>query len=165
MMNNSLIDFSDMINYVLDEFEHDTSFLSEVSNKYKYFLVDEYQDTNQLQNTIIFNLVDENNEKNIFVVGDDDQIIYGFQGAKLDTIENFLKKYPETKVICLEENNRSTQSILDFSYAVISQDEKRLENNAAFKSKNISKKLIAKNPKITQFDKKVRLLHFGEYLQ
>ena len=165
MMNNSLIDFSDMINYVLNEFEKDSSFLSEVSNKYKYFLVDEYQDTNQLQNDIIFNLVDANKEKNIFVVGDDDQIIYGFQGAKLDTIENFLNKYPETKVICLEENNRSTQSILDFSYAVISQDEKRLENNAKFKSKNISKKLIAKNSEITQLDKKVRLLHFGEYLQ
>lgn len=165
MIKNSLIDFSDMINFVLNEFDKDISFLTEVSNKYKYFLVDEYQDTNQLQNSIIFNLVDANKEKNVFVVGDDDQIIYGFQGARIDTIENFLNKYPETKVICLEENNRSTQSILDFSYAVISQDEKRLENNAKFKSKNISKKLIAKNSEITKLDKKVRLLHFGEALQ
>lgn len=165
MINNNLIDFSDMITFVLDEFEKDIGFLKEVSNKYTYFLVDEYQDTNELQNAIIFNLVDSNNEKNVFVVGDDDQIIYGFQGARIDTIENFLIKYPETKVICLQENNRSTQSILDFSYAVISQDEKRLENNPTFKSKNISKKLTAKNPKITPLDKKVRLFHFGESLQ
>lgn len=165
MFNGSLIDFSDMINFVLNEFDKDAGFLSEVSNKYKYFLVDEYQDTSELQNSIIFNLVDANKEKNVFVVGDDDQIIYGFQGARIDTIENFLMKYPQTKVICLKENNRSTQSILDFSYAVISKDEKRLENNDNFKDKQISKKLTAKNPKITQLDKKVRLLHFGEMLQ
>lgn len=145
MLNNNLIDFADMINFVLDQFEEDANFLKEVSNKYKYFLVDEYQDTNDLQNSIIFNLLDGNNEKNVFVVGDDDQIIYGFQGANIDSIENFLTRYPETEVICLKESNRSTQAILDFSYAVISQDEKRLENNENFKSKNISKKLIAKN--------------------
>ena len=136
-----------------------------ISNKYKYFLVDEYQDTNQLQNAIIFSLVDANKEKNVFVVGDDDQIIYGFQGARIDTIENFLTKYPETQVICLQENNRSTQSILDFSYAVISQDEKRLENNQTFKDKHISKRLTAKNLKIIPYDKKIRMLHFGESLQ
>ena len=165
MINKNLIDFSDMITFVLDEFEKDMEFLSDVSNKYTYFLVDEYQDTNDLQNAIIFNLVEGNKEKNIFVVGDDDQIIYGFQGARIDTIENFLIKYPETQVICLQENNRSTQSILDFSYAVISQDEKRLENNKTFKDKHISKKLTAKNPKIIPLDKKVRMLHFGESLQ
>ena len=129
---NNAIDFSDMINFVLDEFENDKAFLREVSNKYRYFLVDEYQDTNNSQNSIIFNLVDSNEGKNIFVVGDDDQIIYGFQGAKLDSIENFLTKYPQTEVICLKENNRSTQSILNFSYEVISQDENRLENNKKF---------------------------------
>ena len=165
MINNNLIDFSDMINFVLDEFDKDIPFLTEVSNKYKYFLVDEYQDTNQLQNAIIFSLVDANKEKNVFVVGDDDQIIYGFQGARIDTIENFLTKYPETQVICLQENNRSTQSILDFSYAVISQDEKRLENNQTFKDKHISKRLTAKNLKIIPYDKKIRMLHFGESLQ
>ena len=165
MIEHNLIDFSDMINFVLDEFENDKAFLQEVSNKYKYFLVDEYQDTNDSQNSIIFNLVDANEEKNIFVVGDDDQIIYGFQGAKLDSIENFLTKYPQTEVICLKENNRSTQSILDFSYEVISQDENRLENNKKFQDKNISKKLTAKNPKIIPLDKKARNLHFGDSLQ
>ena len=166
MINKNLIDFSDMINLVLTSFEEDSQFLSEVSNKYKYFLVDEYQDTNDLQNQIIFNLLDGNDEKNIFVVGDDDQIIYGFQGAKSDNIENFLTKYPNTIVICLEENNRSTQTILDFSNLIVNQDENRLENNLYFKEKyNISKKLTAKNPKIIVKDKKIKRIQFGEILQ
>lgn len=165
MYKNNLIDFSDMINLVLDEFEKDKEFLSEFSNKYKYFLVDEYQDTNDLQNAIIFNLVDGNKENNIFVVGDDDQIIYGFQGAKLDSIENFLTKYPDTTVICLKESNRSTQSILDFSYAVISQDENRLEKNPKFERKGISKRLTAVNKAVLPLDRKVRHLHFGDSLQ
>lgn len=165
MINKNLIDFSDMINFVLTAFEEDEAFRKEVSNRYKYFLVDEYQDTNDLQNKIIFNLLDGNDEKNIFVVGDDDQIIYGFQGAKADNIENFLTRFPETKVICLEENNRSTQSILDFSYEVITQDSSRLENNEKFKSKNISKKLTAKSQKIIEKDKKVNRIQFGEILQ
>lgn len=166
MINKNLIDFSDMINLVLTSFEEDSQFLSEVSNKYKYFLVDEYQDTNDLQNQIIFNLLDGNDKKNIFVVGDDDQIIYGFQGAKSDNIENFLTKYPNTTVICLEENNRSTQTILDFSNLIVNQDENRLENNLYFKEKyNISKKLTAKNPKIIVKDKKIKRIQFGEILQ
>ena len=166
MINKNLIDFSDMINLVLTSFEEDSQFLSEVSNKYKYFLIDEYQDTNDLQNQIIFNLLDGNDEKNIFVVGDDDQIIYGFQGAKSDNIENFLTKYPNTTVICLEENNRSTQTILDFSNLIVNQDENRLENNLYFKEKyNISKKLTAKNPKIIVKDKKIKRIQFGEILQ
>lgn len=166
MINKNLIDFSDMINLVLTSFEEDSQFLSEVSNKYKYFLVDEYQDTNDLQNQIIFNLLDGNDEKNIFEVGDDDQIIYGFQGAKSDNIENFLTKYPNTTVICLEENNRSTQTILDFSNLIVNQDENRLENNLYFKEKyNISKKLTAKNPKIIVKDKKIKRIQFGEILQ
>ena len=165
MHSLSLIDFSDMITFVLSAFEEDISFLREVSNKYKYFLVDEYQDTNDLQNEILFHLIEGNDKKNILVVGDDDQIIYGFQGAKSDNIENFLTKYPDTKVICLEENNRSTQSILDFSYEVIQQDKSRLENNDKFKSKNINKKLTAKSEQIINKDKKIKRLQFGDTLQ
>ncbi len=166
MLNNNLIDFSDMINFVLNAFEEDEVFLREVSSKYTYFLVDEYQDTNDLQNKIIFNLVDSNPEQNIFVVGDDDQIIYGFQGAKSDNIEYFLTKYPQTKVICLEENNRSTQTILDFSNLVVMQDVNRLENNEYFKTTyNISKKLTAKNAKIIAKDKKISRLQFAETIQ
>ncbi len=165
MVQNNLIDFADMICFVLNAFEEDENFKEEVSNKYRYFLVDEYQDTNELQNKIIFNLVDANKEKNVFVVGDDDQIIYGFQGAKSDNIENFLTKYPETTVICLEENNRSTQKILDYSYELVSQDSLRLENNETFKKYNISKKLKAKNAKIIAKEREIRRIEFGDSLQ
>ncbi len=161
----SLIDFSDMIILVLNAFEEDITFLKEVSGKYKYFLVDEYQDTNELQNEIIFNLIDANEYKNILVVGDDDQIIYGFQGAKSDNIETFLTRYPQTQVICLEESNRSTQSILDFSYEVINQDKSRLENNEKFVSKGISKRLTAKSEEVIKKDKKIKRLQFGDVLQ
>ncbi len=166
MIEHNLIDFSDMICFVLNAFEENECFKQEVSNQYSYFLVDEYQDTNELQNEIIFNLVDANKEQNIFVVGDDDQIIYTFQGAKNDNIENFLNKYPQTKVICLEENNRSTQTILDLSYDLVSKDTLRLENNTNFADKyKISKKLVAKNPKITVKDRNIRRIQFGDILQ
>jgi len=125
-------------------------------------LVDEYQDTNYSQNQIVFKLAEGSNNTNIFVVGDDDQIIYGFQGAQTDNLEKFLKRYPETKVICLNENNRSTQSVLDLSYEVITQDRTRLENNKEFAQYNISKKLTAKNQKIICSDKKVKLYGFGD---
>ena len=117
------IDFYDMINMVLDKFEDENSaLLEEIAYKYEYILVDEYQDTNKSQNDIVFNLAKYC--PNIFVVGDDDQIIYTFQGANLDTIENFLNQFPDVKVICLEENNRSTQTILDVSQEIAKlQDE------------------------------------------
>lgn len=165
MSKNNLIDFADMINLVIDKFEEDKAFLAEISNKYDYFLVDEYQDTNSLQNSIIFNLIEGNKCKNIFVVGDDDQIIYGFQGAKSDNLENFLVKYPQTKVICLSENNRSAQNILDLSYKIASQNENRIENNEKFSQYNISKKLIAKNEKVISQERKVRRLQFGHVMQ
>ena len=165
MIEHNLIDFADMINLVIDKFEEDDSFTNEISNHYKYFMADEYQDTNDIQNKILFNLLDVNEQKNIFVVGDDDQIIYGFQGANSENIDNFLKKYPDTKVICLTENNRSTQSILDFSYRIVTQDSTRLENNPLFHSHNIEKQLRAVNPKVIKKEQKIRRWQFGELKQ
>lgn len=165
MFENNYIDFQDMINFVIDQFETDNLFLKEIANKYKYLMVDEYQDTNSLQNNIIFKLLDEMENKNIMVVGDDDQIIYGFQGAKLDNVENFLTKYPDTKVICLNENNRSSQNILDLSYLIINQDNNRLENNKKFNKFNITKKLKAKNNKVIEKEQKIKFYQFGETMQ
>ncbi len=165
LKQRNFIDFNDMIKLVLDAFEDNSDFLSKVAKKFSYFLVDEYQDTNPSQNQIVFKLAEGASNKNIFVVGDDDQIIYGFQGAQTDNIEFFLKKYPETKVICLDENNRSTQTILDLSYEVISQDSTRLEVNKEFSAYQITKKLTAKNEKISQKDKKVKLYSFADIKQ
>ena len=159
------IDFNDMINFVLYKFDYDETFLKNIANEYDYLLVDEYQDTNKPQNDIVIKLAKNMNSGNVFVVGDDDQIIYTFQGAKLDTIENFLKQFPETKVVCLTENMRSTQSILDFSRQIAIQDNNRLEANIEFEKYNICKELTAKNDKINQFDKPVRLYKYRDGVQ
>ncbi len=158
-------DFNDMINLVLNKFEEDPAFLSQIANKYEYILVDEYQDTNKKQNEIVFYLTKALESENVFVVGDDDQIIYTFQGARLDTVEKFLEEFPDTKVICLTENMRSTQSILNTAKKIAEQDTRRLENNPKFKKYNINKNLIAKNEKIISKDKKVRLYRYAEILQ
>lgn len=158
MENENYIDFNDMIGLVLDKFEISPAFLEKISQKYDYIMVDEYQDTNDNQNQLVFNLVSSND--NVFVVGDDDQIIFSFQGANLDTIESFLNKFPDTNVICLEENMRSTQSILDVARIISKQDARRLEINPQFSHFKISKDLIAKNEKTIQKDKKVRCIKY-----
>ena len=165
MEEQHYLDFSDMINLVLDKFEEDFAFLSKIANKYEYILVDEYQDTNKNQNELIFQLTKALDTENVFVVGDDDQIIFTFQGARLDTIEKFLEEFPQTKVICLKENMRSTQSILDISRKIAELDSRRLENNPKFEKYNIDKSLIAKNEDVIIKDKKVRLYRYADILQ
>lgn len=159
------VDFDDMINYVLDKFEDEPAFLYKVANKYKYILVDEYQDTNKNQNAIVVNLTKSLESENVFVVGDDDQIIFSFQGAKLDTIEKFLKTFPETEVICLDENMRSTQSILNTARELVLQDGNRLEENPDFRQYNINKELTAKNTALEKQNKTVRLYKYADVLQ
>ena len=165
MKENNYIDFNDMISLVLQAFETNEELLSKVASQYKYFLVDEYQDTNYSQNNIVFYLAQGSKTDNIFVVGDDDQIIYEFQGAKRDTLKKFLLKFPQTKVICLKENNRSCQNILDFSYDVISQDATRLEFDSNFSQFNIDKKLIAKRKEMLEKNNKIQVHSFGELKQ
>ena len=162
------LDFNDMINMVLDKFESNPSFLNDIANRYEYIMVDEYQDTNKSQNEIVLALSHALETENVFVVGDDDQIIYRFQGAKLETIENYLKEFPETKIICLKENMRSTQSILDAARAIIAQDPLSLINSHNFKDKDgedINKDLIAKNEEITLKDKPVRFYKYADIMQ
>ena len=119
----NLIDFSDMIDMVLTKFEEDKDFLSEIANNYEYIMVDEYQDTNASQNAIVINLAKAQTKKNVFVVGDDDQIIYRFQGADLYTVNNFRKEFLQTETICLTENRRSTQEILDIAHEIITNSD------------------------------------------
>lgn len=162
------LDFNDMINLVLNKFESNPVFLDKVANRYEFLMVDEYQDTNKPQNKIVFCLAHALETENVFVVGDDDQIIYRFQGAKLDTIENYLKEFSDTKIICLTENMRSTQSILDAARAVIAQDPLSLVNSHNFKDKDgnpIDKNLIAKDKNIIAQDKPVRFYKYADIMQ
>ena len=160
------IDFEDMINFILDKFETDPIFLDKIANKYEYIMVDEYQDTNKSQNEIVFALTHALKTQNICVVGDDDQIVYAFQGASMDTLEGYLKEFPDTEVICLTENMRSTQSVLDVAQEIIKNDSTRLEANETFKTKyKIDKSPHAKNEKIIAKDKKVQLTIFDDPAQ
>ena len=162
------LDFNDMINLVLNKFETDGAFLDKVANRYEYIMVDEYQDTNKSQNDIVFALSHALQSENIFVVGDDDQIIYRFQGAKLDTIENYLKEFPDTKIICLTSNMRSTQTILDAARAVIAQDPLSLVNTHSFKDiegNAIDKNLQACNQEIVAKTSPVRFYKYADMMQ
>ena len=165
MHSKNYVDFNDIISFVLDKFEDNPAFLDKIARKYEYILVDEYQDTNSAQNSIVFNLTEALPSGNVFVVGDDDQIIYTFQGARLDNIEKFLTKFPEAKVICLTDNMRSTQSILDVSREIANQDLRRIEINPAFSRFGICKKLISKNETISSKNKPVRCYAYADLLQ
>jgi len=109
------IDYDDMINYILEKFEDDPAFAMKISNQYDYIIIDEYQDTNRMQNELIFHLIDNSEKGNIFVVGDDKQIVNASQGARIDSMKLFSQKYNigEDDIIKFTENYRSTQIILN----------------------------------------------------
>ena len=122
------LDFDDLIMLTVELFTKFPPILREYQEKFKYILVDEYQDTNTSQYVLI-NLLAKK-YKNICVVGDESQAIYGFRGADFRNILNFEKDYPEAKIVILDQNYRSTQNILDTAHKVISkniyQKEKKL---------------------------------------
>ena len=111
------LDFDDLIMLTVKLFQENEDVLEFYRNKFKYILVDEYQDTNKAQNELIILLAGEH--RNLCVVGDDDQSIYKFRGADITNILDFEKAFPETKIIRLEQNYRSTENILDAANNVI----------------------------------------------
>ncbi|MBU4017264.1 UvrD-helicase domain-containing protein, partial [Patescibacteria group bacterium] len=132
-----IMDFSDLISNTLKLFRTRKNILSIYQNKFKYILVDEFQDTNFAQNEMAVLLAGK--EKNITVVGDDDQSIYRWRGAAISNIIQFKKHFPKAKVIALTKNYRSTQEILDSAYKLIQfNNPDRLEI-----VEKIDKKLIA----------------------
>ncbi len=122
--NNSL-DFDDLIMQTIVLFLKHPEILEKYQDKFRYIMVDEYQDTNHAQYKLI-NLLSRKH-KNIFVVGDDWQSIYRWRGADIRNILEFEKNYPGAKTILLEQNYRSTQEILDVSYSIISKNINRKE--------------------------------------
>jgi DNA helicase-2/ATP-dependent DNA helicase PcrA len=122
---NSALDFDDLLLKPLELFEKFPAILKKYQDQYNYVLVDEYQDTNKPQFKLIHSLAYHHRE--ICVVGDDDQSIYGWRGADISNILNFEKAFGESKVFKLEQNYRSTQNILDAAYHVISKNGKRAE--------------------------------------
>ncbi len=136
-------DYQDMILWVVRAFEKDDWLLAGYQERYQYVLVDEFQDTNGSQKRLLDLLMAYwSDNPNLFVVGDDDQAIFKFQGANLANITEINEKY-NPQIIVLEENYRSTQNILDGSKALIEQNTDRLVNQS---DGDLSKNLIAANP-------------------
>ena len=117
------VDFDDLILLVLQLFEEHPDALEACRAKYKYVMVDEYQDTNAVQFQLVHHLTKEH--RNFCVVGDDDQSIYGWRGAEVANLLNLEQHFPEVKVIKLEQNYRSTNTILDAANAVIKNNVQR----------------------------------------
>ena len=120
---SNALDFDDIIMQTVDLLANHEDIRNKYQNRFRYVLVDEYQDTNHAQYKLVNLLVGD--DHNICVVGDDDQSIYGWRGANIQNILDFEKDYPNAKIVKLEENYRSTQRILSAANAVISKNDNR----------------------------------------
>jgi DNA helicase-2/ATP-dependent DNA helicase PcrA len=142
---NGWYDFDDMIHDTLEAFKNNENLLLDYQERFQYVLVDEYQDTNGAQNGILELLVQFWERPNLFVVGDDDQAIYSFQGASLSNILNFAEHYQQAGIhmVVLKENYRSSQPILDAARALIAHNSERLEGHPGLP--HIDKSLTAAN--------------------
>ncbi len=144
-----LFDYDDMILDVVEAAEQNKELRYNLQEKYQFVLVDEFQDTSGVQMKLLDLILDSDiNEgrPNVLAVGDDDQAIYKFQGAKIANILNFQKKYRDPEIIVLKKNYRSTEEVIQISREIIVQGEERLENEI----ESIDKTLEAGNTKITK---------------
>ena len=127
LKKNNALDFDDIISYTVEILKKFPEVLEYYQEKFKYVLVDEYQDTNKAQDALVALLAGKYN--NVCVVGDDQQSIYKFRGADISNILNFSKKYSGTKVIKLEQNYRSTKAILNVANAIINNNAGNVKKN------------------------------------
>lgn len=158
MLREKKYDYNDMILWVLKAFAESPTLLAKYQEKYLYFLVDEFQDTSRAQTEILNALIGYWESPNAFVVGDDDQTIYRFQGAEVDNLKKFRDQYQDQGLtICMmEENYRSSQPILDASGALISSNKNRLVNLID----GLSKELVASNPVFQQVKNKPTITEY-----
>lgn len=145
MQEHNLIDFDDCISLVLDKMDEDPEFTKELASNYRFIMVDEYQDTNVSQNELVIKL--GRLIGNVFAVGDDDQMIYRFQGADIGSINNYRAAFASSlTTYCLQNNYRSNQNILDIAEIMAEEAAgSRVVNDPSFKKEGISKRLTAKN--------------------
>ena len=137
-------DFDDMINWVINVFETNADVLANYQEQYQFILVDEYQDTSGAQNKLVELLVSywQEESPNLFVVGDDDQSIYRFQGANMENMRILAGKYNDLLRVVLTQNYRSVQPILDAAHLLIQNNTQRLTNEYD----DLQKILTASNP-------------------
>ncbi len=167
MQRKNFIDFGDMITMLLEEFERNESLVCEIASNYDYIIADEYQDTNPSQNEVLFYLAENMPKRNVFVVGDDDQIIFTFQGARLDSVKNFITrlKVKNEDIICFKDNRRSTEKILKLARQIVLQDDISLEKDSYFKEFNISKELSSVNPDLISKNKDIKCTIYRDTLE
>lgn len=127
LKQNNSVDFDDLLRLPVLLFQNNPDVLEHYQDKYQYILIDEYQDTNEVQYKLVKLLAKK--YQNLFVVGDPDQSIYQFRGANYKNILNFERDYPDAKVVSLEDNYRSTKMILDAANSVIKNNKERKEKN------------------------------------
>jgi DNA helicase-2/ATP-dependent DNA helicase PcrA len=125
LKQNNALDFDDLLMRTVWLFDRHPEVLEKYQKRFKYIMVDEYQDTNRAQYLMVRHLASRN--RNLAVVGDDDQSIYMFRGADVRNILSFEHDYPDAKIVKLEQNYRSTQMILDAAYHVIKANPNRAE--------------------------------------
>src|ERR1044071_5103421 len=129
MLSRNRYDFDDMINWVIKAFEDDKNLLLRYQEQFLYILVDEYQDTSGTQNHLVELLINYWDKPNIFVVGDDDQSIYRFQGANIENMLSFAETYKnDLFTVVLTYNYRSVPGILNVSKTIIDKNNDRLVN-------------------------------------
>jgi len=151
LQNKKLFDFEDMIVESVKAMEQNPDMLLDLQEKYQYILADEHQDVNEAQNKILELLSNFHEHPNIFVVGDEKQAIYRFQGASLYNFLYFESRFKDTKVISLTENYRSSQPILDAAFNLIeSQDEDLKKLRVELFAKGKYAKSVTK-PELRQF--------------
>ncbi len=121
---SNAVDFTDLLLLTLHLFEREPEVLARYQDRFRYLMVDEYQDTNYPQYLLVQHLAKK--YKNICVVGDEDQSIYRWRGANIENILNFTKDFPEARVIKLEQNYRSTKRIIETASALIGHNSKRI---------------------------------------
>lgn len=122
------LDFDDLIALPVRLLEEHADVRAAAQERWRYIHIDEYQDTNELQERLAGMLAEKH--KNLFVVGDGDQAIYGWRGAKMENILNFDKKYPEAQTIILERNYRSTKTLVDAANGIIEKNKNRKEKKS-----------------------------------
>lgn len=149
-------EFEDMIQWVISAFQNHEHLLLNYQERFMYILVDEYQDTNGSQNRILQQLISYWDSPNVFVVGDDDQSIYSFQGANLKNILDFTQQFSDVCKVVLTQNYRSTQFILDSASALIQHNKERL----AYVDPDINKNLIAAKTTLPEIPMRPQLLEF-----
>ncbi|QQS61751.1 MAG: UvrD-helicase domain-containing protein [Candidatus Moraniibacteriota bacterium] len=139
LIRDNALDFDDLLLVTMEIFQKKPNIVEKYQQRFKYILVDEYQDTNNIQYRFIATLA--KSHRNICAVGDDWQSIYAFRGADIRNILDFEREYPDAKIIHLEQNYRSTQIILDAAHGIISQNKNRKEKKL-WTDKKGGKKII-----------------------